>query len=115
MGRASLWLCVVSSSFNIESFTVRAIDDTPTPSPPPEGDESNAFGGLPAIVPGTIQAENFDTGGEGVGYSDTDLPNNGGVSCSSCCRLELPLAPVVGFCHAIAEAMSGDLSPSYAR
>ncbi|CAM9191796.1 unnamed protein product, partial [Hapterophycus canaliculatus] len=78
IGRATLWLCVISSNFNIESFTMRAVD-APSPSPQPEGDDSNAFGGIPAIVPGTIQAEDFDTGGEGVGYSDTDIPNNGGA------------------------------------
>ncbi|MDO8589496.1 MAG: carbohydrate-binding protein [Armatimonadota bacterium] len=30
-------------------------------------------------LPGTIQAENYDLGGEGVGYHDTDAPNNGGA------------------------------------
>ena len=48
-----------------------------TPAPVVLGD---AFGGVPAVVPGLIQAEEFDTGGEGVGYSDTDPGNNGGVS-----------------------------------
>jgi beta-glucanase (GH16 family) len=27
-----------------------------------------AFGGTPAAIPGTVQAENYDTGGQGVGY-----------------------------------------------
>lgn len=53
---------------------------TPPPSPPPLGDPSVAFGGIPASIPGTVQAENFDIGGEGVAYSDTDPVNNGGVS-----------------------------------
>jgi parallel beta-helix repeat protein len=35
--------------------------------PPPEG----PFGGTPAAIPGTIKAENYDTGGQGVGYSVT--------------------------------------------
>ncbi|CAN0208516.1 unnamed protein product, partial [Laminaria digitata] len=30
-----------------------------------------------AAIPGTIQAEYFDRGGEGVGYSDTTAGNNG--------------------------------------
>lgn len=55
----------------------------PTPSPSPE---EEAFGGTPAVIPGTIQAEDFDGGGEGVGYSDTDTPNNGGVRYC-CCAL----------------------------
>jgi fibronectin type 3 domain-containing protein len=36
------------------------------------------YGGTPWAIPGTVQAENFDTGGEGVAYHDTDAANNGG-------------------------------------
>jgi hypothetical protein len=36
------------------------------------------FNGLPFTVPGVIQAEDFDGGGEGVAYHDTDASNNGG-------------------------------------
>jgi len=35
------------------------------------------FGGTPWSIPGTIQAENFDNGGEGVAYHDNDSSNNG--------------------------------------
>jgi beta-glucanase (GH16 family) len=37
------------------------------------------FGGTPAAVPGTVQAENYDTGGSGVGYHVTSVngTNNG--------------------------------------
>lgn len=42
-----------------------------TTSPAPEG----AFEGVPATVPGRIEAEEFDTGGEGVGYSDSTTNN----------------------------------------
>jgi predicted amidohydrolase len=40
----------------------------------------NVVNGTPpaAAVPGTIQAENYDTGGEGVAYHDTTPTNNGG-------------------------------------
>jgi tetratricopeptide (TPR) repeat protein len=34
--------------------------------------------GKPASIPGVVQAEDFDTGGEGVGYHDTD-PNDPGT------------------------------------
>lgn len=61
----------------------------PTPSPlitryetPAPVALGGAYGGIPAVVPGLIEAEEFDTGGEGVGYSDTDPGNNGGVSVS---------------------------------
>ncbi|MBN1597504.1 MAG: Ig-like domain-containing protein [Bacteroidales bacterium] len=36
------------------------------------------YGGTPWSIPGTIQAEDYDTGGEGVAYQDTDASNNGG-------------------------------------
>ena len=36
------------------------------------------FIGVPFNVPGTIQAEDFDGGGEGAAYHDTDASNNGG-------------------------------------
>jgi lysophospholipase L1-like esterase len=36
------------------------------------------FGGTPAPIPGTLQMENYDVGGEGVAYHDTDAVNSGG-------------------------------------
>jgi hypothetical protein len=36
------------------------------------------FGGTPRALPGTIQAEDYDTGGEGVAYHDTTAGNTGG-------------------------------------
>lgn len=36
------------------------------------------FGSTPAAVPGRIQAENFDEGGEGVAYHDDTAGNSGG-------------------------------------
>jgi Carbohydrate binding module (family 6)/F5/8 type C domain/Right handed beta helix region len=33
------------------------------------GTPEGPFGGTPAAVPGVVQAENYDTGGQGVGYS----------------------------------------------
>jgi hypothetical protein len=47
-----------------------------SPPPPPS---STPFGGTPAAVPGLIEAENFDDGGEGVAYHDTAAGNKGGV------------------------------------
>ncbi len=37
------------------------------------------YSGTPIAVPGTVQAENFDKGGEGVGYHDLTAGNKGGV------------------------------------
>jgi hypothetical protein len=47
-------------------------------SPPPPPAPEQPYGGTPAAIPGVVQAENFDTGGEGVAYHDTDGSNNGG-------------------------------------
>src|SRR5437660_1698140 len=37
-----------------------------------------AFGGTPQGVPGTVELEKYDTGGEGVSYHDTTAANEGG-------------------------------------
>ena len=34
------------------------------------------YGGTPAAVPGTVQAENYDTGGQGIGYSVNSINGN---------------------------------------
>ena len=36
------------------------------------------FGGIARALPGIVQAEDFDEGGEGVAYHDTDASNTGG-------------------------------------
>ncbi|CAM9811341.1 unnamed protein product, partial [Laminaria digitata] len=38
-------------------------------------DKGGPFEGVPATIPGLIEAEKFDEGGEGVGYSDTTAGN----------------------------------------
>jgi hypothetical protein len=48
-------------------------------TPPPGGGGSTPFGGTPWPVPGTIEAENFDDGGQFVAYYDTTPGNSGGV------------------------------------
>ncbi|CAN0510663.1 unnamed protein product, partial [Scytosiphon promiscuus] len=48
---------------------------TPVPSPTPPKPVGGAYGGVSAIIPGIIQAEEFDIGGEGVGYSDSTTGN----------------------------------------
>ena len=42
------------------------------------GPQSTPFLGIVAKVPGIVQAENFDQGGEGIAYHDTDPTNDGG-------------------------------------
>lgn len=45
-----------------------------TPLPP------GPFGDTPAVVPGVIEVDEFDYGGESVAYSDSTEANAGGVS-----------------------------------
>lgn len=51
---------------------------TPTPTPSPL-DLGGAYLGVPATVPGIIEAEKFDEGGECVAYHDTTEENIPGV------------------------------------
>jgi hypothetical protein len=39
---------------------------------------STPYGGVPHAVPGTIQSEDFDEGGEGIAYHDHSATNSGG-------------------------------------
>lgn len=50
---------------------LEALEDRLTPA-------STPFGGTPWAVPGPIEAENFDSGGEGVAYHDLEAANQGG-------------------------------------
>jgi hypothetical protein len=52
-------------NFNYVTFTPTAPQSTP-------------FTGSPIAIPGTVQAEDFDNGGEGVAYHDTTAGNSGG-------------------------------------
>ena len=44
------------------------------------GGGGEPYGATVTVVPGSIEAEEFDLGGEGVGYSDADAINIPGVS-----------------------------------
>ncbi|MET9122027.1 discoidin domain-containing protein [Streptomyces sp. NPDC004528] len=48
------------------------LSDNHWPPPAPEG----PYGGTPAAVPGTVQAEDYDTGGQGVAYNVTSVNGN---------------------------------------
>ncbi|MFJ9350785.1 discoidin domain-containing protein [Streptomyces sp. NPDC101237] len=56
---------------NSTGFTA-TLSDNHWPPPAPEG----PFGGTPAAVPGTVQAEDYDTGGQGVAYDVTSVNGN---------------------------------------
>lgn len=56
------------------------IGPAPLPTPAPVV-LTGPYDGTATVIPGTVEVEEFDYGGEGVAYSDTDRQNNGGVSC----------------------------------
>lgn len=43
------------------------------------GGDGSPYSGSPAPIPGKVEVENFNTGGEGVAYHDTDATNQGGA------------------------------------
>lgn len=49
------------------------------PAPPPPAASSTPFSGTPIALPGRIEAERYDKGGEGVAYHDTTAGNSGGA------------------------------------
>jgi hypothetical protein len=61
-------------ALDIASNYVFVDGSIPAGPPPPK----LPYYGAPMSLPGTIEAEDFDTGGEGVSYHDTSLDNQGG-------------------------------------
>ncbi|MCW2874758.1 carbohydrate-binding protein [Actinacidiphila oryziradicis] len=57
---------------NSSAFTA-TVNNNSWQNPTPEG----PYGGTAAAVPGTVQAENYDTGGQGVAYNVTSINGNG--------------------------------------
>src|SRR5204863_1633344 len=65
------------------STTSTAVNIT-VAAPPP----SAPYGGTPAAIPGLIEVENFDEGGQGIAYSDTTSSNFGGKYRSTAVDIE---------------------------
>jgi hypothetical protein len=59
------------------SFTTSGTAPGGGTTPPPTGG-STPYGGSAIAVPGTLEAENFDVGGQNVAYYDTVAGNSGG-------------------------------------
>jgi endo-1,3(4)-beta-glucanase len=78
---SSPWSFTWSPAVGVHSLTARATDSDgleTTSSSVTYTVLSNAYNGSPASIPGLIQAEDFDYGGEGVAYHDTVASNQGG-------------------------------------
>lgn len=71
-GTATIWLCALTRGFAVDSFTLSASEIVSSP-----------FGGTPASVPGEVEAEHFDEGGQGLAYFDTSHGNKRNVSGES--------------------------------
>jgi beta-glucanase (GH16 family) len=54
------------------------------------------FGGTPAAIPGKVMAENYDTGGQGVGYNVTSVNGTANAYRSDGVDLQAASAPATG-------------------
>lgn len=68
-----IWLCALSKAFNIDYFTISKT------APVPAVELGGPYRGVAATVPGVVQAEEFDEGGDGVAYKDATSGNKKGV------------------------------------
>jgi uncharacterized protein involved in high-affinity Fe2+ transport len=60
------------------------------------GPVEGPFGGTAAAIPGTVKAENYDTGGQGVGYNVTSVNGTDNSYRSDGVDLETATAPATG-------------------
>ena len=65
------------SKREIPHYYIAETIDLGAATPPPTG--QTPFNGTPIALPGTIGAADFDKGGEGVAYHDSDAANVGGA------------------------------------
>ncbi|MBN2484531.1 MAG: carbohydrate-binding protein [Bacteroidales bacterium] len=64
--------------YNIRVVAVDSLDNTATISVSIDVQGTGAYLGVKAAIPGKIEAENYDYGGQNTGYFDTDAANRGG-------------------------------------
>jgi len=65
--------------FDTGGLNYRYANITSAGAPPPPPSGTGAYSGSPVVLPGIVQAENFDNGGEGSAYHDASSGNNGGA------------------------------------
>jgi hypothetical protein len=68
-------LTIEAIGLDNRAFDSTVIDKCDSTTPPPS---TTAYGGTPTSLPGTLQAEHFDTSGRNLAYSDTTSGNYGG-------------------------------------
>jgi uncharacterized protein involved in high-affinity Fe2+ transport len=82
-GQQVLTIYQDNGGWNIDSAVFAAVGEAP-------------YGGTPAGIPGTVMAENYDTGGQGVGYYVTSVNGTDNGYRSDGVDLETASAPATG-------------------
>jgi hypothetical protein len=75
------WRLVIDSAGPtgaVGNFNFVNVKPAGSPPPPPPPGESQPYGGTPAPLPGKVEVENFDEGGQDVAYRDATTGNSGG-------------------------------------
>ncbi len=76
----------ISTSADSSQWLIEAVSGGSTPTPTTAG--QTPYGGTARPIPGIIQAEDFDNGGEGVAFHDNDTANSGGQYRSTAVDIE---------------------------
>src|SRR3954470_24883663 len=66
---------ILFAVFSVNTSIPALYAQVPTNTP---GNNGSPYGGTITAIPGTVQIENFNTGGQAVAYNDIDTTNNGG-------------------------------------
>jgi beta-glucanase (GH16 family) len=82
-GTQTLTMNEDAANWNIDSMAFALVSEGP-------------FGGTPAAIPGAVLAENYDTGGQGVGYNVTSVNGTDNAYRSDGVDLEKASAPATG-------------------
>jgi Carbohydrate binding module (family 6) len=88
-GKQTLTVNEDAAGWNIDSIAFAA-------SGGGSGGTEGPYGGTPAAIPGTVMAENYDTGGQGVGYNVTSVNGTDNAYRSDGVDLETAVAPATG-------------------
>jgi hypothetical protein len=95
---------------NFTTLNAALAGAAPPPPPPPAPEEpsgsSAPYSGTAIFLPGTIQSEQYDRGGEGVAYHDTTGGNSGGVFRTD--GVDLQVANDSGGGYKIKSAVAGE-------
>ena len=77
-GVTYFWKVVSKTNATVKNSSMIATSSTSSFTTGGSGGGSTPYSGTPVPVPGTINVEKFDNGGEGVAYHDTTSGNSGG-------------------------------------